>query len=232
MHRLVRFFKTDTSYKHSVSQYKPTDTWLATVVFSVQMVLYYLMGVLQAKTNIYIGVPVNLFFIALCVFLVFMRKDGLSSLGVRGESAIKSAVTGLVLGGGTVLFVLILGVINGKTISPAHTIIEKFFYYLVIIALPEELVYRGYIQSRLFGLIRNNAAATAITGVMFVLMHIPYHMGASGVGLITYCQNNFWWFFTLFLWHLVFTYLFRRFNSILAPTIFHALLDWSNILLI
>ena len=98
MSRLIKFFKTDATYKQEVSRYKPTDGILALAVFVLLMVLYYFMGVLQAGTGIYLGVPVNLFFIALCVLLVFIRKDGLTSLGIKQKNAGKSALTGLALG--------------------------------------------------------------------------------------------------------------------------------------
>ena len=232
MNKLVNFFKTDPSYKQEVSRYKPADGVLAVMVFIVLMLFYYLMGLLQAKANIYLGVPVNLLFIALCAFLVLIRKNGLTSLGFKKKNAGKSALTGLVLGVLLILGNAFIRLSGGQTFAPVDVIISKFFYFLVVIALMEEVVFRGYIQSRLFGLLRHNAVATGVAGILFTLMHIPYQMGAAGQDLVTFCQNNWWWFITLFIWHLVFTYLFRRFNSILAPTIFHALMDWSNILFV
>ncbi len=230
MSGLVDFFRTDPSYKAEVLRYKPADGLLALTLFVIQMAAYYLMGVLQAKTGVYLGIPVSLFFVAVCVVFVLIRKNNLSSLGFHRKNAGKSALTGLVIGVGAVFVMLAGGLLNGKPFAPAETIIRQFFYYLVIIALPEEIVYRGYIQSRLFGLIKSNIGATATAGVLFVVMHIPYHMGAAGANLIAYCRENWSWFIMLFGRHLVITYLYRRFNSNLAPTVLHGLLDWSNIL--
>ncbi len=232
MSRLVQFFKTDAAYKQEVSRYKPADGILALAVFVLLMVLYYVMGVLQAGAGIYLGVPMNLFFIALCILLVIIRKDGLTSLGFKQKNAGKSALAGLALGAAAIAVNAAVGLGGGGALAPFGVIASKFFYFLIVIALSEEIVFRGYIQTRLFGLIRNNAAATIAAGVLFTLMHIPYQMGAAGLDLAAFCRENWWWFLTLMAWHLVFTYLYRRFNSILAPTVFHALMDWSNILFV
>ncbi|KLU59067.1 CAAX amino terminal protease self- immunity [Peptococcaceae bacterium CEB3] len=232
MNRLIKLFRTDRSYREEVSKYGISDGLLALGVFAALMVLYYFAGVYQATKKIYLGVPVNLLFIALCVFLAVIRKDGIRSLGFKRKQAAKSVLTGLALGILIVLVDAVVSLAHGSRLAPFGTIVWRFFYYLMIIALMEEVVFRGYIQSRLFGLVRNNVAATILAAIMFVLMHIPYQMGAAGVNWLTFCQNNGIWFVFLFMWHMVFTYLFRKYNSVFAPTLMHALMDWGNILFI
>ena len=230
MNKVIQLFKTDPSFKEEVARYKPTDGILAFVLFVVLMVLYYLMGVLDSTRGIYLGTPLNLFLIVLCVVLVLLRKDGITSLGFKLRNGGKAVLTGLIIGIVAIAVNTAVSLSGGGTLRPLTVLITKFFFYMIVIALSEEVVFRGYIQTRLFGLIRSNVGATIVAGVLFTLMHIPYQMGAASLDLVTFCRENWWWFILLFGWHLVFTYLYRRFNSLLAPTIFHGLMDWSNIL--
>jgi membrane protease YdiL (CAAX protease family) len=232
MKNMFSFLKTDDSYRQEVSKYGPVDGILAIAVFILVMIAYYWMGFLQANKNIYLGVPVNLFFIALCAGLAILRKGGIGSLGFKKKHAKASSILGLAVGLIVVLGNSAASLTGGASFSPIGTIVSRFFYYLFVISLMEEVVFRGYIQSRIFGLVRNNWAATILGAVMFVLMHIPYQMGAAGIDLYTFVQNNWAWFGLLFMWHLVFTYLFRKYNSIYAPMLFHALMDWGNILFV
>ncbi len=230
MKNLISFFKTDDSYQQEVSIYRPIDGILAIAVFVLVMIAYYWMGLLQANRNIYLGVPVNLFFIVLCILLAILRKNGITSLGFKKKHAKASLLLGLVVGLMVVLGNGAISLGSGASFSPIGLIVSRFFYYLVVISLMEEIVFRGYIQSRIFGLVRNNWAATILSAVMFMLMHIPYQLGAAGMGLIAFTQSNWLWLVLVFMWHMVFTYLFRKYNSIYAPTLFHALMDWGNIL--
>lgn len=228
MNKLVRFFQTDESYQKEVSRYGIIDGMIAIALYLVLMTLYYGMGLYQAKTNIYLGDPVSLFLIALCILIVILRKDGIKSLGFRKKYAKKSIIMGLILGILIVLGNVAVGITNGNTFAPVGTILLKFFYYLIIISLTEEVIFRGYIQSRIFGLVHNNALATILVAIMFVLSHIPYHLSVSKMNLVQFCQSNALWFVSVFILHLVFTYLYRKYNSIFASTIVHALMDWSN----
>jgi membrane protease YdiL (CAAX protease family) len=232
MKNLIHLFKTDDSYRREVIKYGKADGILAIAVFILVMIAYYWMGALQANRNIYLGVPVNLFFIALCIVLALLKKEGLCSLGFKKKHAKASALLGLAVGLMMVIGNGAVSLASGASFAPIGLIVSRFFYYLVVISLMEEVVFRGYIQSRIFGLVRSNWAATLLGAVLFMLMHIPYQMGAAGMDLISFTQNNWLWLVLVFLWHFVFTYLFRKYNSIYAPTLFHALMDWGNILFV
>ena len=67
---------------------------------------------------------------------------------------------------------------------------------------------------------------------MFVLMHFPYQLGARDMDLITFISDNVFWFGLLFLYHLLFTWLFRKYNSIIAPVIVHTMMNWGSCLFI
>jgi len=65
-----------------------------------------------------------------------------------------------------------------------------------------------------------------------MLMHIPFQMGYTEMGLLSYVQFNWLTLSFTFIWHIVFDFLYRKYNAIYAPTIFHGLMDWANYLFI
>lgn len=91
----------------------------------------------------------------------------------------KSIILGFVLGIFLVVGNIAVGLENGKNFAPIQTILLNVFYYLFIISLSEEMIFRGFIQSRIFGLVHNNLLTTILVAIMFILSHIPYHMSAE-----------------------------------------------------
>ena len=228
--KIVSLLRTEPSWREETRRYGAADGAIASGFYVFLMAAYYAAGRFQAGTHIYPGVVLNLGLLALCAVVVLARGGGLAGLGFRRKNALAATLTGLALGAAAVIINGATALLGGQKPAALSAILLNLPFYLVVIALSEEVIFRGYIQSRLFGLIRNNAAATCVAALLFVGMHIPYHVGASGAALLPYLSANAVWFVTLFAWHLVFTYLYRRFHSILAPTIFHGLMDCSNFL--
>jgi len=104
--------------------------------------------------------------------------------------------------------------------------ISSFIYYFFFVGFGEEILYRGYIQSRLndtwgrpyhfFGV--SLGWGIVITSLMF---------GISHLGIINSFQGNFnlaWpWFFWTFFGGLVFGFIREKTGSIVAPAMLHGL---------
>ncbi|WP_083879838.1 CPBP family intramembrane glutamic endopeptidase [Desulfitobacterium dichloroeliminans] len=103
---------------------------------------------------------------------------------------------------------------------------------MLVISLVEEIIFRGYIQTRLYGLIKRPLFAIILGGILFMLMHIPFQIGYAKMGLFAYIQVNYITLMFTFIWHVVFDFLYRKYNTIYASTIFHGLMDWANYLFI
>jgi membrane protease YdiL (CAAX protease family) len=107
----------------------------------------------------------------------------------------------------------------------------NFFYMLVIIALPEEIIFRGYIQTRLFGAIKSDIAASVIGGFLFMGMHIPFQLfNRSGGNLADFFAANSLWLLTTFIMHVLFNFLYRKYNSLVSPTVCHFLVNFGSTL--
>jgi membrane protease YdiL (CAAX protease family) len=223
---IKRFFSTDSSYKEQIAHYDKIDGMLALALYAVLMVAYYFMGILFVQKNLYLGVPINLLMIVLCIVLVLIRKERLNSIGVTAKNVGRALLIGMVFG---ILFSLAMNVIpsiltGGKVITLSAAL-YNIFYYFVVIALSEEIVFRGYIQTRIYGLIKHDILAIFITAFLFYAMHLPFQMVAYGM------QINIVNIITMIALHFVMNFLYRKYNSLAAPTIFHGLLDWGGNLL-
>jgi membrane protease YdiL (CAAX protease family) len=223
---IKRFFSTDSSYKEQIAHYDKIDGMLALALYAVLMVAYYFMGILFVQKNLYLGVPINLLMIVLCIVLVLIRKQRLNSIGVTAKNVGRALLIGMVFG---ILFSLAMNVIpsiltGGKVITLSAAL-YNIFYYFVVIALSEEIVFRGYIQTRIYGLIKHDILAIFITAFLFYAMHLPFQMVAYGM------QINIVNMVTMIALHFVMNFLYRKYNSLAAPTIFHGLLDWGGNLL-
>lgn len=226
---MIKILASDGGYKEKIRGYKKSDGIIAVVFYVLFMAAYYLTGVVKAEYSLYLGVPVNLLLAALCVGIVLVRKQKLSSVGITAARLKKSLITGCILG---VLFVLIgtvlPAVFSGSSLNSVQKIFYNLFYYFVAIAWVEEVVFRGFIQTRLYGIVKNDAAAVIVGALMFSAMHIPYQMAAANTNLIDFILANYIWLLLLIGWHIVFNFLYRKYDTVWTGTVFHGFLDWGG----
>jgi membrane protease YdiL (CAAX protease family) len=166
----------------------------------------------------------------LCIVITWLRKQKISTLGLNFKKAKQSIVLGTILG---ILIVLINnvipGIISGCHLNQFSQLLYKAFYYFIIIAFVEEITFRGFIQTRIHGLIKNKNMAIIIVALMFSLMHIPFQMAIANTTMLSFVANNAVWLILLFFWHIVFNFLHKKYNCILTNTIFHGFGDWGNV---
>ena len=227
---LRNFFETDESYKEQAARYGKKDAMMAIVIWGVVMGFYYLMGQLYATKGVYIGVYINIVLASLCISLVMIRKEKITTLGFTKNNAVKSIVLGSILGILIVIGNNVMNIVEGSQLAPPQNIAINFFYYMLVISLVEEIIFRGYIQTRIYGLVKKSIFTIILGGILFMLMHIPFQMGYAKMGLFAYVQLNWITLIFTFIWHIVFDFLYRKYNTIYTPTIFHGLMDWANYL--
>ncbi len=221
-----KFTSPCDTYKEMIFHYTKTDGLLAVTMYVVLMFIYYFMGVLYIQKQLYLGIPVNLLLIVACIILVLVRKQKLASIGFTLKNIGKSSFTGAVLGFIFSFFMNVLPsiLVGGKIIS-VNQALYNIFYYFIIISLTEEVIFRGYIQTRLYGLIKNDNIVVTLTGFLFYTTHLPFQMPVHGM------QINLINMIVFVALHFVMNYLYRRYNSLVGPTVFHGLLDWGGNLL-
>lgn len=230
MKPIKSYFKTDSQYKEMASKYTHIDGIASIIFYVLLMGVYYFMGVIFDTKNLYLGNQINIILSVICIIYVLFRGHKLSSIGFSKKNLGKSLIMGLVAGGIILLIQLLPGVMSGRQFNPVSKLMSDFMYYLIIIGLTEEIIFRGFIQTRIYGIVKKPIKAILLTAFMFMIMHIPFQMGAAHMGFFEYIANNFITLIFTFGWHLVFNFMYSKYNSIVGPTVFHAIMNWSNYL--
>ena len=188
--------------------------------------MYALLGILYKnnsfiKDNIkIIGCLFNLLLIIVTIIFVKLRKQGLETIGLKGRWKLS-----IILGGVLSLFYFYCNcldhLINGEKLISITSILFLMVYFLLV-AICEEFVFRGFIGTRLNGLIKNKYIVVLITGLLFVIMHFPYRMTAANMSLSDF---DIGWLINLFIFHLIMSFIYMKTNSIYGSIIPHWISD-------
>jgi len=232
MNAIRSFFEIDERYKITVNNYTRIDGFCAIIAYLLIMFVYYIIGGIYAQKSLNLASQVNLLLAVLCVVYVLVRKQTMESIGFGKRNLIKSIKLGVVFGLIIFLINVIPGVLSGRQFNSVSKLGSSFFYYFIIIGLVEEILFRGFIQTRIYALCKKPIVAILITAFMFMSMHIPFQMGIAQMDLLTYIFNNFVTLMFTFIWHIVFNFMYSKYNSIAAPLVFHTIMNWSNYLFI
>jgi len=242
------------NYNKMHSYYTKKDGIIAIAVFLVSVLLFYVAGIFLRTNGMRMFVPASVIVIIVVLALVLLRKEELRTLGIHQKGLWQSALLGLALG--AMFFFATRFILDASVFERAYGGAEimrigmgnRFMdaeeaslmswlplalLFIIITVVSQEVLFRSYIQTRLVGLLKSDLAATAITAFLFALFFIPLHTILTG-------QNFTWVFmssiplpmFWLFALHCWLNFLYRTYNNIAAPIIFHIFFSFhSNIAL-
>ena len=221
----TKLFRADPHYLDILHSFTVPDALMALGYYLVILIVYYCTGSIMARTGKYYGVFVN---IALMLIPVMICRK-MSSIGLCKRNLKRSLLVSGMIG---ILFLLIStiipGISSGAKLLPLKKIASNVIYFFVVIALSEEISFRGYIQPRLYPLVKREWLAVLFGGILFVFMHYPYQMAARGMTAAQYWPQFIASAPFKFFWHLVFTILYRRYGNIYGSTVLHGLVDLSG----
>jgi len=213
-------------YNDNLKKYDKKDGMLAILLFAITIIMYALIGILYKnnsfiKDNIkIIGCLFDLLLIIVTIIFVKLRKQGLETIGLKGRWKLS-----IILGGILSLFYFYCNcldhLINGEKLISITSILFLMVYFLLV-AICEEFVFRGFIGTRLNGLIKNKYIVVLITGLLFVIMHFPYRMTAANMSLSDF---DIGWLINLFIFHLIMSFIYMKTNSIYGSIIPHWISD-------
>lgn len=231
-----RVLGVNNEYILQANEYGSKDALFALILFIVAMLGTSLVGKLflhkgNALTEIYTVSVTGIYsmiFIGLVFLFCIIRRQKLVTIGFSKTQAKKSFILGILLFGLVAILCSIKVIFSDSIIqTDIKLIIIKIIYYLIFIAFMEELIFRAYIGTRFFGFFKNKKLSIAIVAIMFSLEHILFHMIISQVSLAAYISSNFSNLIYIALLHILFQWLYAKYNSILAPTILHFI--WNYI---
>lgn len=240
MEILKKMFKVEFNEDY-IAEMKLLDGVLAILYFFFYMVLIFLFGLLMFKIDIYSNfnylenenmyqfifyIPISIVSILPIIVVTYLRKQSFSSLGIESNNILKSIFLGILFALPFALPTIISGINQGYRIADIEDIIWKFLFYLICIGFVEELAFRGFIQIRIRGLIKNKWLSIVIVGLMFGSMHIPFQMLRADMPIFQFIQQDLIHLITTMVIHIYLVYIYTRHNNIIAPTITHTIMNF------
>lgn len=230
MEKAKRLFEVPNSYISLVRNYSAKDTVMAIGLFALYCATMGIMGLVNQylsdlERTIWGGI-LNLCFAGVTLLLAAVKKQGAETVGLKKGNIKLSLIMGITLA--AILFFcncLSNVIFEGQTFVSLSTIILYIWYFFTV-GLCEEVIFRGYILTRLYGIVKNVYIDMLLSGVLFVFMHFPFRMAAyhmSFWNLIT----NFAYMADLFLTSLVLSFIRVKSDSLYGAVIPHWISDLS-----
>jgi len=177
----------------------------------------------------------NLIIILITVLFVVLRKQKIETIGIIKGQWKKSCAIGLVLA--IIFFVGNFGIeffLHKGSLKPFKNIMLLTIYFLII-AFCEELVFRGYIQTRLHGFIKNRIIAVLIGALMFTVIHFPSGIIINRMTFYTFgnfITGNIGWIINLFVMHIIWDFTYKKTNSLYGSILSHWISNLAGSLLL
>lgn len=229
---MFKIWKADGGYENHLTQYTKTDGILSLLLFGVMIVNYALLAVLQTRfawmdENMWLACGFNVFMTAIAILFVKLRKQSLETIGLLKGRWKSSIAIGVILA--SVLFYnnCLSHVMAGSALVSTQKIVTLFVYYFFV-SVCEEVVFRGYIGTRICGLVKKRWLAVCVTGLLFVVMHFPYRMIAYGMTLSDLTIHHLGWMADLFITHVVLQLIYLKTNSLYGAVISHWMSNFAN----
>ena len=167
--------------------------------------------------------------LCLVVYFLWRNEEAFQSIGLTLRNGWKEAIIGAVLFVPLALFMGLIGrLIRAAGLSvpqetPSFLVpsgggqITIAFLFLIVVAVSEEVIFRGYLIRRFTAVTRNPVVALLLSSVVFAMGHgYERSGGAIGVGILGLI------FGTVYLWR----------GSLIAPMVMHFIQDFIGIILI
>ena len=218
-------------YKQEVSKYTKKDAITALCVWLAMCIIVFVFGTIMR--TVYLGgmqQTVNLVqqfaFMLLCVVVVLLKKQGLSSIGFRTDNIWSALRLGLVISIVPLLLYngLLAGIINEWQLQPIRNILYGLLITFLF-AAPEDIAFTGYIQPRLHGLVKIDALAVFVGALLFAFLHIVFFIAVIGLSefSLILSPHMVGWIGS----HIMFNLIFRKYFSIYPVIIFHTFFNFA-----
>lgn len=219
-------FQNDKSYSSNLKLYTTKDGLLSLILFGIFILIYSIVAILDIKVEfiknniLIIGCMFNVLLILITILFVKLRRQSLDTIGIYKGKWKKSCCIGMILA--CILFFNNCGsyLLQGNKLIAIHNIFTYVIYYFFV-SLCEEIVFRGYISTRICGIIKRQWFAIIAAGFLFIIMHFPYRMIAYGISLKELTINNLFWLIDLFVTHIILNYIYMKTNSLYGAIIPH-----------
>lgn len=153
--------------------------------------------------------------LVIIIIILKIRKQSLTTIGLRRRGCVISIVIGLVLS--TIVFLVHL-----KNNRPIDVILFNLIFYVLILGFSEEIIFRGFLWPRLVVLL-GERVGTVLSGVFFGIMHAPIKIILDGSPIIMSFLNEVG---GGIIGSIMFIFIYTRNNNIILPSMIHGVLDF------
>jgi len=219
-------YSYNARYKAEVAKFGKRDGFFAICFFVFYCVAGFALGLVwRVWHSPYSGAIFGLVMGIACFVVIGVKKDGLASIGLHKGNLWPAIRLGLLFG----LVPLVLnngllpGFVLGWEMQTSAVILLLMLIRTFILAAHEDMIFVGYIQTRLYGLMKHDILAVLIGAILFSVMHIMPQLGLHGIGAFN--AGNGIWLLVLIPQHIVFNALFRRYHSLYPTMILHTIVN-------
>lgn len=222
----MKILQANVEYDNNLKQYTKKDGVLAFILFGIMMLIYSILAVLQIKCEIIkenrmiVGCIIDALIIVITMLFIKSNKQNMDTIGLYKGKWKNSIIIGIILASFLFYTNCLSDLISGSHLIDLKEILKLLVYYLSG-AVCEEIAFRGYIGTRIYGLIKKRWLAVTIVGFLFVLIHFPYRMIAYGMTLSDLAIKKFSWIIDLFITNLVLNFIYLKTNSLYGAIIPH-----------
>lgn len=221
-------------YSENLKNFDKSDAGKALLLYSIYIAVLWIQG--KSYTSNLSAVMLNILQIvfsltslAVCIVLLIIAKQKPETIGLTGHRFTDSCISG------TLLAVLLLTITAVHAVTAEHAGITLHVPAINLLALftigavQEEITFRGYIQTRLNGLLKNPAMCSLCTACLFVLMHYPVHWAVSGFSLNVLTGFHV---LVLFILHYLCSFVYQKTNCLWGAILLHFLYNTGQAVLI
>jgi len=217
------------SYLDNVKLYRKSDAIIALLVMIYTIIISFLSGfifsVLEVKEPFSLIVGIAFLFVTnIPLYILFMkRKQKLTSIGIHLINWKASITMGLIfiLISFFLFRGLIVGLINKWNFNSFDMIVLSLLLVFMS-ALFEDLIMIGYIQTRLYGLIKGDILAVVAGSVIFTFIHLPIMLWLPW-------RNKVILIMFYMMIHFLLNSIYRIVQSIIPVTALHFSLNYSSL---
>ena len=219
-------------YKQEVSQCGKKDAVIALGFYLYVCAVLYVFARLFHMPDLPIGSTVQHFLstaliVIPCLILAMRSKQGLASIGLHTKNLWPALRLGLVFAAIALLFRNILpGLVSGWAVQPFGDILFMLFM-AVTVSLLEDTMFTGYMQTRIYGLIKNDIAAVLLVAFLFAFSHVVAFAGLRGFSVAVSTFFSFAMIFWMAM-HIIWNLMFRRYFSLFPIMLLHTFYNFGD----
>ena len=148
---MLKILQADEEYDNNLKQYTRKDAILSFILFTIIILNYSILAILQTKFEfikeniVLFGCIFNALMIAITVLFIKLNKQRLNTIGISKGKWKSSSIIGIIVASFLFYNNCIANSINGSNLISIQEILILLVYYLLV-AVCEEFVFRGYMD--------------------------------------------------------------------------------------